>query len=176
MNSIYRTRQSILGFSTMALALSTAILFSTAAATPMKSLPAFKLPALDGKVLESKEWKNKVVVIDFWATWCTGCRETIPILNRLQDKFKSQGLVVAGISLDKDPKEKVAKFTRKMKMKYLVLLDAEDTLSKIFGFEGLPSVYIFGRDGNLLKAMPAYTASQEKELEALVEGQFPPAP
>ena len=47
-----------------------------------------------------------------------------------------------------------------------------DTLSKPFGYEGLPSVYLFGRDGALIKAMPQYTAAQEKEMEALVEGQF----
>jgi hypothetical protein len=53
-----------------------------------------------------------------------------------------------------------------------VLWDAEDTQSKVFGFSGLPSVYVYGRDGKLLKAMPEYTAAQEKEMEALVEGQF----
>ncbi len=181
MHGLYRNRRITQGFSFMSFTLVLALTFTSlvptaALATPLKSLPAFKLPNLDGKFQESKEWKGKVVVLDFWATWCTGCRETIPILNRLDEKFKAQGLVIAGVSLDKDPKEKVAKFSRKLKMNYQILLDAEDTLSKIFGFEGLPSVYVFGRDGNLLKAMPGYTASQEKELEALVEGQFPPSP
>ncbi|MDB5104038.1 MAG: Thioredoxin-like protein [Fibrobacteres bacterium] len=143
-----------------------------APAGALRSLPAFTLPDLEGKAHDSKEWAGKVVVLDFWATWCTGCRETIPVLMRLQDKFGTKGLVVAGVSLDKGPKEKVAKFTRKMKMGYRILWDADDTLSKVFGFEGLPSVYVFGRDGALLKAMPQYTAAQEKEMEALVEGQF----
>jgi cytochrome c biogenesis protein CcmG/thiol:disulfide interchange protein DsbE len=145
--------------------------FAASASEP-KSLPAFSLPDLEGKPHDSKEWKGKVVLIDFWATWCTGCREAIPVLQRLQEKYGGQGLVVAGITLDKGPKEKVAKFTRKMKMNYRILWDAEDSLSKVFGFEGLPSVYVFGRDGGLLKAMPQYAAAQEKEMEALVESQF----
>lgn len=136
------------------------------------TLPALALPDLEGKSHSSKEWAGKVVIVDFWATWCAGCRETIPVLVRLQDKFAAKGLVVAGVTTDKGPKEKVAKFVKKMKMTYQVLWDSEDTQSKVFGFEGLPSVYVFGRDGKLLKAMPQYTAAQEKEMEALVEGQF----
>ena len=135
-------------------------------------LPPLALPDLEGQAHNAQEWKGKVVIVDFWATWCTGCRETIPVLTRLNDKFASKGLVVAGVSTDKGPKEKVAKFVRKMKMTYQVLWDADDTQSKVFGFEGLPSVYVFGRDGKMLKAMPQYTAAQEKEMEALVEGQF----
>jgi thiol-disulfide isomerase/thioredoxin len=136
------------------------------------TLPPLALPTLDGKTHQAKEWQGKVVVLDFWATWCTGCRETIPVLTRLHEKYGAKGLVVAGVSTDKGPKEKVAKFVRKMKMPYQILWDSEDTQSKEFGFEGLPSVYVFGRDGKLLKAMPQYTAAQEKEMEALVEGQF----
>lgn len=149
----------------------TAFALSAHAAAPA-SLPHMALPDLEGKAHDSKEWKGKVVVLDFWATWCTGCRETIPVLARLHEKYGPKGLVVAGVSTDKGPKDKVSKFVRKMKMPYQVLWDSEDSQSRAFGFEGLPSVYVFGRDGKLLKAMPQYTAAQEKEMEALVESQF----
>ena len=138
----------------------------------MKSMPVFSLPDLEGKPHASKEWSGHVVVLDFWATWCTGCRETIPVLQRLKAKYGGKGLVVAGVTTDKGPQEKIAKFVRKQKMDYQILWDADDAMSKLFGFEGLPSVFVFGRDGALLKAMPQYTAAQEKEMEALVEGQF----
>lgn len=153
---------------------------ASAAATPAPaptgapaSLPDLSLPDLEGKSHASKEWQDKVVVLDFWATWCTGCRETIPVLIRLQEKFGAKGLAVTGISVDKEgPKEKIAKFVRKQKMSYPILWDAGDTMSKLFGFEGIPSVFVYGRDGHLLKALPAYTAAQEKDLEAVVEAQF----
>lgn len=140
--------------------------------TAPTSLPAIHLPTLEGTEMDSKDWKGKVVVLDFWATWCTGCRATIPILNGLHEKFKSQGLVVVGVSLDQDSKEKIGKFVRKQKMNYQILIDSEDKLSKVFGFEGIPSVYVFGKDGKLLKAMPAYAPEQEKELEAVVAAEF----
>lgn len=136
------------------------------------SLPDFTLPDLAGKTHASKDWKGQVVLVDFWATWCAGCRETIPALSRLQDKYGARGLKVVGVSLDKGPKAKVGKFTRKLKVNYQVLLDSEDTLSKVFGFEGLPSLYLFDKDGRLVKALAPYTALQDKELEALVAARF----
>lgn len=142
----------------------------------LQTLPAFTLPDLEGKSHASKNWQGKVVLVDFWATWCAGCRQTIPALARLQEKFGPQGLSVVGISLDKGSKSKVAKFARKLKVNYLVLLDSEDTLSKTFGFEGLPSLYLFDRQGKLLKSMAGYSALHEKELEALVAAQFPAQP
>jgi peroxiredoxin len=149
---------------------------ASAKAAGLKTLPDFTLPDLDGKTHASKDWKGQVVLVDFWATWCAACRETIPALARLQDKYKSQGLHVVGVSLDKGPKAKVSKFAKKLKVNYQILLDADDTLSKVFGFEGLPSIYVFDRQGNLLKGMAGYTAVQDKELEELVAAQFKAAP
>lgn len=137
------------------------------------TLPVFTLRDLEDKDHSSTDWKGKVVLIDFWATWCAGCRETIPALTRLKEKYGENGLAVVGVSLDKGSKSKVAKFATKYKVNYQVLLDSEDTLSKVFGFEGLPSLYLFDREGRLLKAMTGYTALQDKELEALVATQFP---
>src|SRR4051812_36368548 len=78
---------------------------TTAPAAPA-TLPALALPDLDGKIHDAKEWQGKVVVVDFWATWCTGCRETIPVLKRLKEKYGAKGLAVAGVTTDKGPKEK----------------------------------------------------------------------
>ncbi len=154
-----------------ALCLTASLLSASAMAAEVKTLPAFSLLDLEGNPHASKEWKGKVVILDFWATWCISCRQTIPVLEGLKGKYGGD-LAVVGVSTDKGPKEKVAKFVRKMKMDYQILWDGEDAMSKLFGFEGLPSVYVFGRDGSLLKTMPQYTAAQEKDMEALVEGQF----
>jgi thiol-disulfide isomerase/thioredoxin len=148
---------------------------STSASAPLsapKTLPAFSLPDLEGKVRTSKEWQGSVVVLDFWATWCVSCRETIPVLQRFKADYGDKGLIVAGISMETGPREKIAKFARKMKMDYQILWDGEDAMSKLFGFEGLPSVFVFDREGRLLKAMPQYTSAQKDELLALVESQF----
>ena len=70
----------------------------------------------------------------------------------------------------------MSRFAKKLKINYQVLLDAEDTQSKVFGFEGLPSLYLFDRQGRLIKAMTGYTALQDEELEKLVAAQFPAQP
>src|SRR5688572_17086324 len=102
------------------LALAAGVLPARSAETPspakpaaLTALPAFTLEDPAGKAHASKEWQGKVLLVDFWATWCAGCRETIPALTRLQDKYGARGLAVVGISLDKGPKAKVAKFAKK---------------------------------------------------------------
>src|SRR5688572_11032838 len=55
------------------------------------SLPSFSLPDLEGRSISSKDWEGKLVLVDFWATWCADCRQTIPALSRLQDKYGPQG-------------------------------------------------------------------------------------
>lgn len=154
------------------LAAALAALPFTAGAEAPKTVPAFSLKDLEGKPRASEEWRGQVLLIDFWATWCAACRETIPALARLQEEYGPRGLSVVGISLDKGAASKVSKFAKKLKVNYPVLLDPEDTQSKTFGFEGLPSLYLFDRKGNLIKAMPGYTAQQDKELEKLVAAQF----
>lgn len=150
----------------MAIALISA--WSVNAAGPAK-LPDFTLPDLDGKPWSSSQMMGKAVVIDFWATWCTTCKETIPKLAELHAKYKDKGLVVLGISVDKGSAEKVRKAAGKMGITYLVLQDKENSLSKPFGFNGIPSVYVFDRSGNSKIGLPGYDPDQDKELEAATE-------
>ena len=88
--------------------------------------------------------KGKVVLIDFWATWCPPCRETIPELNDWAKKFKDD-LVVIGVSDEKE--ETLTKFMEKTTMDYSVSTDAEKTMSKAVGVEGIPHVLVITPDG-----------------------------
>jgi thiol-disulfide isomerase/thioredoxin len=136
-------------------------------ASPDK-LPAFQLPDLAGKVHASSELAGKPVLIDFWATWCATCKETVPQLVEIQSKYKSKGLDVVGISVDKGENEKVERGAKKLGITYQVLHDAEGTLAPTFGYNGIPSLYLFGKDGKLLIALQGYDPDQEKKLvEAL---------
>jgi peroxiredoxin len=133
------------------------------------TLPGFTLPDLDGKPWSSSQMMGKVVVVDFWATWCTTCKETIPGLAELHAKHKDKGLVVLGISVDKGSPEKVRKAAAKFGITYLVLHDKENSLSKTFGFNGIPSVYVFDRRGDLKIGMPGYDPDQDHEVAAATE-------
>jgi peroxiredoxin len=137
-----------------------------ARAGEITSLPTFTLPDLDGKQWSSSQFLGKPLVVDFWATWCTTCKETIPKLAELCEKYKGRNLTVLGISVDKGSDEKIRKAAKKMGINYLVLHDQDNSLGKTFGFSGIPSVFVFDRRGKLMKAMPGYDPDQEDQLAA----------
>jgi peroxiredoxin len=153
-----------LGAALAAFALSAALAHAEPA-----TMPSFSLPDLDGKTWSSDEFKGKPLIVDFWATWCNTCKETIPKLAELQQKYLSKGLTVVGISVDKGSAEKIRKAAKKLGINYLVLLDKDNTLGSAFGFTGIPSLYVFDRQGKLGTAMPGYDPDQEKQLEAAAE-------
>lgn len=131
-------------------------------------LPAFQLPDLDGKSHASTEFAGKPVLIDFWATWCETCKETVPQLLEIEKKYAAKKLQVVGISVDKGEAAKVAKGARKLSIDYTVLHDAASSLQPTFGYTGVPSLYLFDKDGKLLLTLQGYDPAQEKKLiEAL---------
>lgn len=147
----------------------TALLLSVAGAfaAPDK-LPSFQLPDPAGKVHTAAEFAGKPVLIDFWATWCATCKESVPQLLEIQKHYAAKGLAVVGISVDKGEPAKVAKGARKLGMTYTVLHDPASSLQPSFGYTGVPSLYLFGKDGALLLTLQGYDPSQEKKLiEAL---------
>lgn len=144
-----------------------AMAFVSFAKDAPKTLPNFSLPDLQGKTVSSTAWKGKVVVLDFWATWCVACREAFPILNDLQQKYGDK-LIVYGISSDKGSAEKVQKFISKQKILYPILLDSGDSMSAVFGYESVPSLYVFDAQGKLLTALTGLDEANQKKLETTV--------
>ena len=151
------------------LALGVMVTLMPARAMVPGQLPAFSLPDLDGKVWNNSQFHGQAVVVDFWATWCATCKETVPKLAELSEKYKGQGLTVIGISVDKGSAEKIRKSAGKLGINYLVLLDQGNTLAETFGFSGIPSLYVFDRQGKLESAMPGYNSEQENKLALATE-------
>lgn len=135
-----------------------------AAAAEPKTLPGFALSDISGKTVQSAEWKGKIVIVDFWATWCVACREAFPALTDVQSKYGDK-LVVVGISTDKGAASKLSKFVQKNKLNYLVLHDPDEKVAGMFGFSAIPSLYVFSTEGNLL----AYYQGLEKDNKAKLE-------
>jgi thiol-disulfide isomerase/thioredoxin len=110
----------------------------------------FTLTALDGRRLSSADWKGKVVLLNFWATWCGPCRAEIPDLVALQSKYGDQ-LVVVGISEDEGPVDVVRKFAADYKVNYPVAMTTPE-MQKIFpGITALPTTFILDRDGRMVQ-------------------------
>jgi cytochrome c biogenesis protein CcmG/thiol:disulfide interchange protein DsbE len=110
--------------------------------------PDFTVNDIDGKKLTLSDYKGKVVLLDFWATWCTPCRAEIPAFVEMQQKYGSQGFQVVGISMDDNAKP-VHEFYRDYKMNYPVAV-GDDKLAQSFGgVLGLPVNFIIDREGRI---------------------------
>jgi len=133
--------------------------------------PAFSLTDITGKPLNLSDYQGKVVVLDFWATWCGPCRIEIPGFIELQRRYAAQGFTMIGISMDDSP-EPVVDFYKQFQMNYPVAI-GNDRLGELYGgMPGLPTTFVIGRDGRIYaKHAGAYDPSvfetEIKELLAL---------
>lgn len=134
--------------------------------------PDFSLPNLAGGQLDLSTYRGKVVLLDFWATWCVPCREEIPHFVELQDKYRDQGLQIIGVSMDDGP-EPVLDFYHRFKMNYPVAMGNAKTGELYGGVLGLPIAFVIGRDGRIYaKHIGATDMSVfEKELVSLLQSQ-----
>jgi len=115
---------------------------------PGNAAPEFTVTDIDGKKLALSDYKGKVVLLDFWATWCTPCRAEIPHFVEMQQKYGPQGFQVIGISMDDDAKP-VKEFYRQFNMNYPVAV-GDDKLAQSFGgVLGLPVNFIIDREGRI---------------------------
>jgi thiol:disulfide interchange protein DsbD len=122
---------------------------------------------LDGGALDTAAFSGKVVVVNFWATWCVPCIQEIPGFNKLHQQLGGKGVVVLGVSLDEEGAERVRPFLKKHPMDYLVALGSE-AVSKQYGLgESLPVTIVFDRSGKQVKRFEGFTA--EDALQAVVQ-------
>jgi peroxiredoxin len=126
---------------------------------------------MNGGDVRLADFKGKVILLNYWATWCGPCKVEIPDLIALQDRYKDQGFVVLGVSQDDDP-ETLRAFAGTYKMNYPVLVgrDAPDLLDAQGPLWGLPTSYIIGRDGVICTRHlgPATKEEFERELKAVL--------
>jgi peroxiredoxin len=139
-----------------------------------KKAPAkldFTVKDMNGATVRLADYKGKVVLLNYWATWCGPCKVEIPDLVALQDRYRDKGFVVLGVSQDDDP-ETLRKFASAFKMNYPVLVgrDQADLLDAQGPLWGLPTSYLIGRDGIVCTRHlgPATLEQFEREVKALL--------
>ena len=124
----------------------------------------FTLTDLQGKTWSLRELKGKVVLVNFWATWCPPCRKEMPDLNALYQRFKDQGFVILAIS--DEEADKVRPFIAERKISYPVMLDPGRKVNELFQVEGIPKSFVYDREGKLV-AQSIDMRTQKQFLEML---------
>jgi len=126
--------------------------------------PDFTLPDINGKPFHFASVKGKVVILDFWATWCPPCRAEIPHFNELSDQYKKQGLEVIGISLDQGGPQAVKNFTKTTRIDYPILMGNSDITNKYGGVRGIPTTFIIDRKGKIVEKFVGYRDKETFEV------------
>ena len=139
---------------------------TTSGASP-QTAPPWELKSLEGKAVKLSDFKGKVVVLNFWATWCPPCREEIPDLVSLQKQYAAQGLVVLGISMDAGGPARVASFAKKYEINYPVVMGDERVSAAYGGIEALPTTFIIDRKGSVVDGLQG--ATDRAGLEAKIK-------
>jgi thiol-disulfide isomerase/thioredoxin len=134
---------------------------------PSSDLSILPVTTLDGAPVDTATLQGKVVVVDFWATYCVPCLKEIPTFNRIDGQYAGRGVVVLGVSMDTDGGAPlVESFLKKHPMKYRVVLGSEKT-TDLFHIGPLPTTVVFDRHGKTLQRFEGYTPADA--LESVVK-------
>jgi thiol-disulfide isomerase/thioredoxin len=158
---------------TSALHLSLAIVFlALGSQSPLlaAAAPAWDLKDVKGDSVKLSDFKGKVVILDFWATWCPPCRAEIPHFIGLQEKYGKQGLVVVGVSVDEGGPDVVSSFVKANKINYPIVLGNLDVAQLYDATEGIPTTFVIDRTGNIVAKHLGFTDLEvfEKEIKSVL--------
>ncbi len=136
------------GLARLALALGALACSEAQAPEAAELAPPFTLPDLEGRPVSLESFRGRLVVIDFWATWCAPCVFQIPVLNAFYEVRRDEGVVVLGVSVDVQGPEVVAAFAREHGIRYPVLLGSE-ALARDYGAPGFPALVVVDAEGRI---------------------------
>jgi thiol-disulfide isomerase/thioredoxin len=143
------------------------------------AVPEFTLKDLEGNDVSLSEYKGKVILVNFWATWCDPCRVEIPWLIEMQAKYGPKGFVILGIALDEEGKSVVAPFVAKERfdvngtkepMSYKILIGNDDAANKFGGLFGYPTSILISKDGKQIKRVTGIISTDE--MSKAIESQL----
>lgn len=152
-----------------ALALAAALASIAPAASALRpgdAAPAFDLPGTQHN-LGLAELGGKLVLLDFWASWCVPCRQSFPWLNQMQARYVSKGLQVVAINLD-ERREDAAAFLSRYPADFTVLFDSMGNSARAYAISGMPSSVLIGRDGKVAFKHTGFREADKADLELLI--------
>ena len=144
-----------------------------AVAAEEKSLPAapaWQLLDLDGKTIKDADFKGKIVVLNFWATWCVPCREEIPSLIELHQQYGDDGVIIVGASVDRGGVDLVKRFVERFKVNYPIVIADEKMMRDFGNVEAVPTTFLIDRNGRVAGKHVGFAEKEtlEREIKSLL--------
>ncbi|MFH0777844.1 MAG: TlpA disulfide reductase family protein [Candidatus Eisenbacteria bacterium] len=118
--------------------------------------PDFELSSLDGKKVRLSDFRGKVVILDFWATWCKPCRMELPHFIELYEEFAEQGLEILGVSLDRIGPRELGAFVEEWRIPYPVVLGSGEVVQSYGGIRGIPTTFVIDKTGRVYRKYVGY--------------------
>ena len=163
-------------FASFGLALGAAVVFAFGCSTPKpveaesvkahserKPAPDFALKDADGKTVRLSDYRGKVVLVDFWATWCGPCKVEIPWFMDFERKYKDKGFAVIGVSMDEEGWDVVKPFVNHMAINYRIVLGNDEVAQSFGGVDALPTTFLIDRDGKVAAVHVGVAAKSDIE-------------
>jgi peroxiredoxin len=154
---IYRTR-----FSLLLLIAAVFMVSQVHAGEVSGKAPDFTLKSNTGKNIKLSEHRGEVVLLNFWASWCGPCRQEMPLLEQLHERYSSYGFTVMGVNVEEDS-SKAKKMLRDVPVTFPVLFDTQNKASKSYKVSAMPSTVMIDRDGNMRYLHKGYKSGDEQE-------------
>jgi peroxiredoxin len=132
--------------------------------------PDFSLMSLDGRSVRLRDLRGKLVLLNFWATWCAPCLHEMPSMERLYQTFKPTEFVLLAVSMDRQGAEVARPYVGNLKLTFPILLDPASEVARQYGVRGLPTTYLIAPDGLLIGAVVGARDWYRTEAKALIAG------
>lgn len=145
------------------------LLIGTAnAATVQGKAPNFTLKSNTGKNIKLSELRGQVVLLNFWASWCGPCRQEMPLLEKLQQRYSALGFTVLGVNVEEDP-SKAKSLLKDISVSFPILFDTQNTVSKQYQVSAMPSTVMIDRNGNMRYLHKGYKPGDEAQYQKWVK-------
>jgi thiol-disulfide isomerase/thioredoxin len=125
----------------------------------------FTLKNLEGRDVRLSDFRGKIVILDFWATWCGPCKMEIPHFKELYKEYRARGLEIVGIALDNQGARVVAPFVKQNAVEYVTLIGNQDAVSRYGNFTGIPTTFIIDPQGKIVNKFVGYRSKTDFEVE-----------